>query len=107
DKPPPEEVPETGMLDPNHDGTYTGRDLTFTAHFNPDGTVASIDDKPNFNVKLHFPHPKRIARAIKHHLANWTEDPYGTAVGTSHHTPPPDGKDDDTADTVTILSGGF
>jgi hypothetical protein len=117
-RPSPPEVPSSGKLDENRDGTYTGRDLTFTAHFNADGSIASIDDKPNFNYKLHLPKPKKIARALKRHVSSWTEDPYGVATGmgnrTRSKTGHPGGPEDDDGDakaddgeTVTILSGGF
>jgi hypothetical protein len=104
DRPPPPEVPSTGKIVEERDGTYTGKDLVFTAHFNPDGTVSSIEDKPNFHYRFHIPKPKKIARAVKKHMVNWAKDPYGVATGTSHESP--DG-DEDTGDTITIFSGGF
>jgi hypothetical protein len=106
-RPPPPEVPTSGRLEANRDGTHTGRDLVFTATIEPDGHVASIEDRPNFNYKVHVPRPKRMARAAGNHLERWAKDPYGVATGTGEDVAK--NGDDDVRDgrVFTIVSGGF
>jgi hypothetical protein len=70
-KPAPPPVPESGQL-AHHGPNTTIDDRTFTAHVNDDGTVANIDDKPNFNVHIAVPHPGAMGKAI----ADWANDPY-------------------------------
>jgi len=106
-RPPAPEVPESGELAANRDGTYTKRDMTFTAHVDADGHVAKIEDKPNFNYKLHIPKPKKIAKAAGQHLANWAEDPYGVSTGTGQDAAQVNEQDKTDGRTYTILSGGF
>jgi hypothetical protein len=106
-RPPAEEVEESGELEANRDGTYTKKDLVFTAKIDADGHVSSIEDKPNFNYKVHIPKPKKIAKAVGKHLSNWAEDPYGVSNGTGTDATRLKGEDKTDGRVFTIVSGGF
>ena len=106
-RPPAETVEESGELEKNRNGSYTKRDLTFTAQIDADGHVSKIEDKPNFNVKLHIPKPKKIAKAVGRHLSNWAEDPYGVSSGTGKDATQLKGEDKTDGRVYTIISGGY
>lgn len=66
-----EPAPLSAELQADGRGTYRVDSSGFTAKVGRDGTV-KISDKPNLNVHVALPSPKKLGRG----LAKWYEDPY-------------------------------
>lgn len=106
-KPAPPAAPTTARLERNVDGSYTARDLAFTARIDADGHIAGFDDRSNVDVRIDIPHPRDLARGLVAHVERWAKDPYGVSTGTGYESTQISPDERVRTRLVPILGGSF